>query len=106
MHVIELRPEGLLPLRMASISVAADIGINLKMLAMTLDFALQPGCDECIRCWALDSIMCFFKREPPSSQVSCEHHVGNTISLLDAAIMSGRATDACDVVPWGLTLAV
>ena len=58
MHFIELGTEGMLSLRMASIRVAADVGMNLNVPAMTLDFALQPGCKQRTRCSDEDSVMC------------------------------------------------
>ena len=101
-HFIELTEEGGLSLRMASIRVAADVGIKLNVLVWNLDFALRPGCDQCTQCWDEDDMMCLLKRQPPLSPTPSDPYNSNTISLLDTAIMLGRANDARELVLCGV----
>jgi len=99
MHFVELTEQGMLTLRMASIRVAIAVGINLNMFVVDLGIALGPDCDQCVQCWEEDGMRCILKRGAP---ILPGHHTCNTISLLDTAIMLGRATDACDLVEWGI----
>ena len=96
MHFVELWEQGL-TLRMPSISAAADAGINLNMLAMNLDSTLGPGCNQCLQCWEEDGMLCLLKRES-------DDDIDITISLLDAALMLGKATDACNLVSLGVNM--
>ena len=85
----------MLTLRMPSIIVAADAGINLNMLAMNLDSTLGPCNDQCLQCFEEDGMLCLLKRES-------DDDIGITISLLDVALMLGKATDACNLVALGV----
>ena len=95
MHFVELSEQGMLILRMPSITAALDAGINLNRIAMNLHLTLGPACDQCLQCWEEDGMQCLLKRESGDD-------VGITISLLDAALLLGRTRDACDLVALGV----
>ena len=96
-YFVEITEQGMLTLRMPLISAAADAGINLNMLAMNLDSTLGPGCNQCLQCWEEDGMLCLLKRES-------DDDIDITISLLDAALMLGKAMDACNLVSLGVNM--